>query len=213
MSPIKSQIGSSNFVPNPVKKYTVPEETVPQQIPQYVDYNEVQQMRRQAQVQSEQQERNSMIDAKNRVEYITEIGREYKHVSPKHENQNVTFTLRTLKKFEKRTIAALYERELQLTNGKATFKSTSSDDIKVETLSHALFSIDGQPLDIILGVYNLPYEKQKEAKEELIFNMDDALIDYLYSKYEELAKETSEKYEPKTEEDLKVAAEAISKSG
>lgn len=211
MSPIRSQIGSSNFVPNPVKKWTVPEENIQQ--PPQMDYKEVQQMRRQAQVQSEQFERNALGETKNRVEFITEIGREYKHVPAVHEGQNITITLRSLKKFERRTIAALYEKEAQLSNGKALFKPTSAEDIKVETLSHSLFSIDGQPIDIILGTYNLPYEEQKDAKAELVFNMDDALIDYLYSQYEELAKETTNKYVPKNESELQEAAEAISKSG
>ena len=153
-----------------------------------------------------------MPDAESISSPVSAEGR--KEVSVETDNGTVIFTLRTLKTFEQNCLAQVVEQSERLTTaeGRLIFAPTSLAKIRVEALSHSLFLIDGQSIDIILGTANVAYEDQVLARKDLISEMDHALINHLFNNYEALAQETYDGYMPKTVEEAKEVAETISKS-
>jgi hypothetical protein len=221
MGKVHSTIGASNFESTPQQRFVVENETLqgrqsplpkgPQEINPAVAAG----LRRQAQEQQAAVEHRNVQDARRRVELITGLGRRTKDVPVDTDNGQLVFTLRTLKSFEQNFLAQVVEsaERIQMPNGNVGFKPTSMYNIKVEALSHSLYLIDGQNIDVVLGTANEEYEEQVIAKKDLIGEMDGALIDYLFVQYEKLSQETYDGYAPKTAEEAKEAVEAIRKSG
>lgn len=217
MSSIRSTIGESNFAGAGQRRFVVSSEedakspslSQPQITPEMATT-----LRRQAQERQEQVDQRSLIDARRRIDIITGLGRRTKEVSVETDNGTFIFTLRTLKTFEQNCLAQVVEQSERLTTaeGRLIFAPTSLAKIRVEALSHSLFLIDGQSIDIILGTANVAYEDQVLARKDLISEMDHALINHLFNNYEALAQETYDGYMPKTVEEAKEVAETISKS-
>jgi hypothetical protein len=217
MTNIRSSIGESNFAGQGQKRLVVGDESGAQSfVPgQKIDPAIANTLRRQAQENKEQVEQRNLGDSRRRVEIITGIGRRFKEVPVETSEGTVIFTIRTLKTFEQTCLSQVIEQSERLTmdDGRIVFAPTSIAKIRIEALSHALFLIDGQSIDIILGTANSTYEEQVIARKELIEEMDGALIVHLYENYEKLAKETYDGYAPKNIEEAREVAEAISKSG
>ena len=109
-------------------------------------------MRKQAQEQAQLAENRSLGDARRRIELITGLGRKIRDVDVNLEGEKHQFTLRTLKKFEQNCLNQVLENAKRvLVAGTAVgFTPTSMDEIKLEALSHSLFAVDGQSIDLVL---------------------------------------------------------------
>lgn len=166
-------------------------------------------LRRQAQERQHHDEHKELHTARNRVEIITGIGRRTVDIPV----EGVVFTLRTLKKFERTSLAQVWEKIAKIVDGRASFTPVGMTEVKTETLSHALYLIDGISVDVILGTADLDYQEQISARRDLIDEMDDALIDYLFEKHQRLDLETRDGYLPKNAEDAKEVADSTRKSG
>jgi hypothetical protein len=220
MSKIHSTIGDSNFARTGNRHFVVGEES---QVPEPVSIPSsnsispemVSNLRRQAQDNRVQSEQRNLGEARRRIEIITGLGRRTKDVPLEVDGGTVIFTLRTLKTFEQNCLAQVIEQSERMTtgDGRVIFSPTSISKLRIEALSHSLFLIDGQSIDIILGTANADYDTQVIERKGLIEEMDHALINYLYNNYEILTQETYDGYIPKTVAEAKEVVETISKSG
>jgi hypothetical protein len=215
MNRIRSTIGESNFVGTGNRHFVVGEES--QQVPEPVSITPemASTLRRQAQDNQVHNEQRNLGDARRRIEIITGLGRKTREVPLEIDGNKVVFTLRTLKTFEQNCIAQVIEQSERMTTaeGRIMFATTSIAKLRLEALSHSLFLIDGQSIDIILGTANANYDIQVVERKNLIEEMDHALISHLYNNYEILTQETYDGYIPKTAEEAKEVVETISKSG
>jgi hypothetical protein len=223
MTKIQSTIGESNFqIPNQ-RNYTIDDETLSRgRVQPQPQLSQVQMinpavaagLRKQALDKQEQIEHKTLQDARRRVEIITGLGRLTKEVPIQTPSGPLTFTLRTLKKFEQNCLAQVVEsvERTQQPDGRVSFNTSSMNKIEVEALSHSLFLIDGQSIDLVLGTENLDYAEQVLARKDLIDEMDGALIDHLFLQYEQLSKEAYDGYAPKTASEAKEVVETIRKS-
>jgi len=233
MTKIQSRIGSSNTRSAPTRKWTVGDGPVnpaqdqdfsdypevpqqaygskPPQGRQQIDPSQVQAMREQAQQRDEASVHQSTQDARRRVDIITGLGRKTKNV----EIDGNTFTLRTLKSFEQNLVAQASENaeKIDLPNGNTIFTPVSFWGVRMEVLSHSLWMIDNQPIDIILGASALPWDEKIEARKELLEEMDSALTEFLYLEFQALSREAYDGYAPKTAEEAKEVVDTIRKSG
>lgn len=168
-------------------------------------------LRRQAMEQQQLQEQRSLVDAKRRIEILTGIGRNTKDV----EVGGIVFTLRSLKTFEQNSLdhVVAAQKQVRLPNGSSSFTPIGMNEIKLEALSHALFMIDGQSVDVVLGTINEEYDIQVSARKDLVNEMDGTLVDYLFVQYQGLVKETQDGYAPKTSEEVREVVDAMRKSG
>lgn len=217
MNRIRSTIGESSFAGNGNRRFVVGEDPqVPEPVPvQHITPEMASTLRRQAQDYQAQNEQRNLGDARRRIEIITGLGRRTKNVPVETDSGTVVFTLRTLKTFEQNCLAQVIEQSERMTTaeGRMVFSPTSIAKIRIEALSHSLFLIDGQSIDIVLGTANSEYESQVVERKGLIEEMDHALINHLYNNYETLTQETYDGYIPKTVEEAKEVVETISKSG
>jgi hypothetical protein len=192
----------------------IPNDFTQQPTRQMINPAEVAHRRQIAMEKSEQQEQKSSKEAMRRVDFITGIGRKTKEVPITDDSTTTVFTLRSLKSFEQNCYAQAVEQaeRIVLSDGRTTFKPTSLYNMKLVALSYSLFMIDGQLADLVLGTFDLSYEEQIEAKKSLISEMDGALIDHLFNKFDELSTEVYDGYIPKTQEQVKEVIQAINKS-
>lgn len=206
MGKVHSAIGDSNFQGSGQKRFMVGEEISP---------SVAAGMRRQAEEAQHMDEQRHLNDARRRIELITGLGRKTKDVEINTEEGCIVFTLRSLKTFEQNCLAQVIEQanRISLPNGKVAFAPTSLYEIKLEALTHSLFLIDGQSVDIVLGTINEPFDTKISARQSMIRDMDGALVDHLFIKYEELSKETYDGYAPRTAAEAKEVVETIRKSG
>jgi hypothetical protein len=229
MANIHSAIGSnkqrsgSGQQPS-VRNWSIPDgqenyENIPNELPQQptrqmINPAEVARRRQMAMEQSEQQEQKSSKEAMRRIDIITGIGRKTKDVSVGNDDITTVFTLRSLKSFEQNCYAQAVEQaeRIVLSDGRTTFKPTSLYNMKLVALSYSLYMVDGQLVDLVLGTFDSSYEEQIEAKKDLISEMDGALIDHLFNKFDELSSETYDGYIPRTQEQAKEVVQAINKS-
>jgi hypothetical protein len=216
MNRIRSAIGESSFAGQGQRRFVVGEETqAPQQPVQEINPAIANTLRRQAQEQQEMVDQRSLSEARRRIDILTGLGRMTKDVPIDINGGKVIFTLRTLKTFEQNCLAEVIEQAQRLStvDGRMLFAPTSLAKIKLEALSHSLYMIDGQSIDIVLGTSNADYETQVIERKHLIEEMDHALINHLFTNYETLTQETYDGYAPKTVEEVKEVVETISKSG
>lgn len=180
---------------------------------QFIDPRQAAEMRRQAQENMCRNEAEQNQHYVTRIEILTGLGRKTKDV----QIDGVNCTLRTLKSFEQKLVSEKIEKAERSTNpttgAVVGFTPTSLNEIKKETLTHSLYLIDGQSIEVVLGVSNYDFTQQYQARKQLINNMDDILLDHLFLKYQELNREAYDGYAPKTEEEVKEVAKAIHKSG
>jgi hypothetical protein len=192
------------------ENYSQPKEQV-----KTVNPYEVAARRQAAQEKMQLREHQLLQDARHRVEIITGIGRKTRNVEIISEEDGIktTFTLRTLKGYEQKLVNQKIEgAKTMIVDKTPKFTLSSLYDIRLETLTHALYLIDGQYIDVILGISELSVEDQMEAKRELVSGMDELLQDKLSYEYSILRKETSDGYLPKTAEEAKEVVDTIHKS-
>lgn len=177
-------------------------------------------MRQRAQQKTAKEEESELLHDRDLVEQITGIGRRYKTVEVKDPDFNHSFTLRTLKGWEKKDVIRAYESIPKKTMGEGIdlkyYHDASGEHLlKLVSLSHALCAIDGTDLDMILGISSIDDEDKIGHRRHFVEEMDDYLTDYLYIQYNLLCKQSSDGYVlkyPNSLEEQKVAAEAIRKS-
>jgi len=216
MNRIRSTIGESSFAGAGNRRFVVGEDSqAPDPAPVPITPEMASTLRRQAQDYQAQTEQRNLGEARRRIEILTGLGRRTKDVPVETDNGTVVFTLRTLKTFEQNCLAQVIEQSERMTTaeGRMVFAPTSITKIRIEALAHSLFLIDGQSIDIVLGTANANYDTQVIERRGLIEEMDHALINHLYNKYETLTQETYDGYVPKTVEEAKEVVETISKSG
>jgi cell fate (sporulation/competence/biofilm development) regulator YlbF (YheA/YmcA/DUF963 family) len=132
--------------------------------------------------------------AKKRIEILADIGRLTKTI----EIDGVTFTLRTLKSKEARTVTMSIFGCLNDVD--------ASFEIRRQTLARAIYEIDGQPTANALGGDDFA------LRLALIDDMEDATIIKLYNEFNELRNEVQTKYRLNTEQEVKEVLEDIKKS-
>ena len=236
MVQIKSTIGASHFdIPKQQKRLVIPNAEEQQEIEQVSQNPRIPQarsrhdlipgaelnpavvagMRKQAQEQAQISEQRSLGDARRRIELITGLGRKTRDVDVEFNNESHRFTLRTLKTFEQNFLDQTYEdaKRISLSDGRIAFSNVSYYHIKIEALSHSLFLIDGQSIDLVLGTANEEYQDQVLARKDLLREMDVFLITHLFEEYEKLCLEAHDGYAPRTDDEMKEVVNTISKSG
>jgi hypothetical protein len=199
-----------NFVTSGGKRFELPEGA------RQISPGEFHETRSRMQQMAEQPKQAQLQEAKTRVEIITGIGRKTKDVPVDMGNGQVTtFSIRTLKGKEHFALAEVIEgsKTIRTHDGEMMMTITSAYDIRIETLKHALYAIDGVDINVVLGVSARPLEEQLAAREDLLHDMDDAFTKKLYKTYEELLQDIADKFGVKNEKDAKELAEAINKSG
>jgi hypothetical protein len=216
MPTIKSSIGeSSSNVTG--KRWSVPDldqQAQPQE-PVYKTINplDVTNMRRQAQERAQEAEIQAVRSSQQRIDMLTGLGRRTVDV-PINDSKNgiIVFTLRTLKVFEKRDYAKVMTNaeKVTLKDGSVSFSLPSTYDVKRESISNSLYLIDGLTLDMVLGTSDCSLSEQKSAKDWLIENMDDEVVDRLFEEYNKLIKSYKQ---PSTPEEVSEVVDAINKSG
>lgn len=194
---------SEEFVPrNPYAQGTVPTQLQPQMPPnpnlhpQYgpppTEYQGVQDMRRAAVAASKQ----VGSDERDRINYLAGIGRNTIDVDV----EGAVFTLRTLKGKEMH----------QALRAVSQFPEESPDRVyglRNQLMSRAIYKIDGLTLDLVLGDAS-PNVVQAYLVEE----MDNAVVEYLYSEFLKMHTEQKERFTIKNEADLKEVADNVKKS-
>lgn len=216
MAKIQSSIGESNLNIPQNRNYVVSDESLgSRQVPQEINPAVAVGLRKKMLEQQEMVEQKSIREARHRIEILTGLGRKTKDIVVETNEGNLTFTLRTLKSFEQNCLAQVIESvdKVRLPDGKISFTPTGMYKIKTEALSHSLYLIDGQSVDVVLGTANMEYEEQVMARKDLISNMDHALTDHLFIQYEMLSAEARDGYAPRNAEEVEEVVEAIRKSG
>ena len=135
------------------------------------------------------QETKLEAGVKRRLEILTNLGRATKDVVI----DNIKFSLRSLKTREMRdTIKAVALLDLG---------SEQAFEIRVGTLSKAIYQIDNQPTELVVG----------ENIEEFISEMDETIIAYLYSEYNKMMADNKAKYNFETKEGIQEVIEDTKK--
>lgn len=128
---------------------------------------------------------------KKRAEILANLGRATAEVKI----EGITFSLRTLKQQEVRaTIKAVADMDLV---------SEQAYEMRTRTLANAIYLIDNQPVDLVIG--------DLEQRIEAISNMDETIVSHLYRHYNDLNAKHKIKYNL-TEEEANEVAEDIKKS-
>ena len=178
--------------------YVIPERSAsPYQQPQAYQQMHVSPAEAEAQIREARRQKVSgesriTPGAKQRIEYLANIGRLNRDVVV----DGATFTIRTLKNKEMRDsflAAAAVEAYDQMFEARR------------QQLARAMVAIDGKDIGLILG------DESIEAKLNLIDEMDQNLITHLYSQFSLLNKEGDEKFSIKTDVEMKEVVEDIKK--
>ena len=183
---------------------------------QQVSPEQINAMRRNFHQQNQGVDSSALQAAKRRVEIITGIGRRTKEVTIQKPDGSgeVTFALRTLKGYENDKLAQVMEnaKQIRSSQGKLIFTPTSLGDVKTEALTHSLYLIDNQPIEIVLGIVDYSLEEQEAQRKNLIREMDNILTSHLYREFQELTAETIDGYMPKSKKEAEEVVSEINKS-
>lgn len=149
--------------------------------------------------------------ARQRAELLIGIGRGTKDVVFTSDTDSITLSLRTLKGREIKGLMR-YAATLSQKNNVTTAEASLS--IRDIILSSSIYAIDGVSLDVFLNLSNkLDDEEKLSAKVIFIEDLDDSIIDKLYSEYGQLTKDNAARFAVKNEADAKEVSESIRKSG
>jgi hypothetical protein len=175
---------------------------------QEIDMLTAARLRAQYSQQDEQYQAEILSKQKSRIEMLTGIGRGTKDVKIAYQNGFVTYSLRTLKGYERRMFAEVLENIPRTADGKIFH--TGAIDISIAALKHSLYAIDNTDINVLLRCSSYDQETQLQCREEFISSIDAELLLRLYTEYDNLASEVRDGY--LTETDHKEVADAISKS-
>lgn len=221
MAEINSPLGRREFASGqPMKNFTVSDPTFddgheqfdprqqvqpppPPPVQRHASAEDAMSLRRQHFERTNQVNAQQDENVKRRIEMLTEIGRAQTTVNV----DNHEFVLRSLKGREIRHI-------VQITSDLA--KESRPDtiyDIRVQTLAYSLVSIDGVSIDSLLGSFGLPYEEAIYRRKQLLEDLDEAVLNYIFADYQKLMRDNMERFGIKNEADAKEVAEQLRKSG
>lgn len=133
--------------------------------------------------------------AKSRIDHLIGLGRATVDV----QIENTVFSLRTLKSRELREAT-----NIVIVDGASN--ADSIFELRVQYLARALYAVDGYPIKQVLN------SDDPEVTVEFLNEMDESIVECLYSHYSKLSKENTEKYAIKTDQDVKEVAESLKKS-
>jgi hypothetical protein len=212
MGKIESSIGQRTFESSGVRKYTVENagEDAPMRMPEpetQITAEEIMAAR-----QRKMQDMNRVSDsARRRIEMLIGIGRAKDDVQIQDDMGNVvTYSVRTLKSREIRHIVSLAS---ELSRTKDVSSLQASHEIREKILSFALYSVDGVDIDVALNVFGASDEEKFAARAAFLEELDDSVVNFIYSRYEQLNKKNIDRFSVKTEEEAKEVAEQMKKSG
>jgi len=165
------------------------------------------QVRRNEWAQSRQQAAN-VPSSKTRIEMLVGIGRSSIDIPVRDDTGIATFTVSTLKSKERKHIARARDNMFKLKT------QDSVMEVKTVTLAYAVQSIDGISLDAIISseVDRVGEADRFYMREAFIDELDDNVTNFLFEHFEHMDVDNQKKYSIKSTEDVKVVAEAISKS-
>lgn len=197
----RSAIGSRTTPENTgMKRFTVDDATISPE--------EALEMRR----QKVEAQNKASPNVKKQLELRLGIGRVYKDVLVNDGEQEVTFTVRTLKGYETRQLLRYLGT---LAKGAKENDDSSSDlvlALRTFTLVLAIHAVDGVDFDQALGCYGQDDEIRYDQRAAFIEELDDAVINYVYAEYEIMNQSHKDKYTIKTDEQAKEVAQEIKKS-
>ncbi len=134
------------------------------------------------------------VHTKKRLEVLANIGRIHKEF----EIEGIRFNLRTLKSKESSDVMHSMLKEY-------TNDLLARNEIRRQSLAYSIAEIDGQPVGSLL-------EKDDHFNRlEMIDEMDENIVELLYSYFQELNKDALGKYSVKTEEGLQEVVKDLKK--
>lgn len=147
-------------------------------------------------------------DVKRRIEMLADIGKQTRDVVIKaSDDESVTFKLRTLKSKEMSNVMQLAGALSQAGGVDTLYK------LRTHTLALSLVSIDGVDVDMLLDMNDAPLSERLAARREMLDEMNEYTLNYLYRMHEELMADNAKLFGIKDENDAKEVAEQIKKSG
>lgn len=131
--------------------------------------------------------------AKQRIEILLGISR----LTDDVEIDGTTFSIRSLKSKEQKAVIEYAAKE--------NLNISYLMEIRLYTLAHSIYEIDGQPVEIILGTNDV------EMIADVINDMDESLVNHLYSRYEKMVKQNKNKLNPEENEKKEELTDEIKK--
>lgn len=192
---------SPNFKKNittnqpPLREFTVgppPDETP---VNQQQDLSEIESEIREARRQKLANTNKISDAAKKRIEILANIGRLTKDV----DIGGFSFSLRTLKSKETREAALA-------TFSSSTTQLEASYAARIQQLARAIFKIDGEEIDAVLGSNNL-----EDRMKYLEDNLEDNVVEKLWNEFIALKEESNTKYGINTVKEAEEVSEDLKK--
>ena len=199
MPEIRSDIGARSFSTG--NKFTVGDESAEEAPQQRIRPEDLSAARKQ---KIEQMSRPSE-NAKRRVEMLLGIGRAHKDVVVDDGDNQVTYSIRTLKGVENKHLTNAY------TNMAKTANAAEIYDIRALALSFCVYAIDGNDIDLTLGCSGS--EVRYDIRQEFFNELDEAVAIFLYKEFEALTAENKQKFGLTSDKAVKEVAQDIKKSG
>lgn len=208
---MESKLGKQTYAESVGSRpvYTVSDDVVQNQAPappQYVSQSQQgpiqmspEDIKRMEAMRSQAQETQSKISPQNRlrVEILAGIGRMENSV----EVDGVKFTMQSLKVYEQEEI---FDYVASLDKASAI---RVQFEFRVHTLARAIYAIDDQPLNLVVGSNAL------EDKVLAMRYLDENVADYLYKWYQEnIVDKAQQRFAVKNEKDAEEVIEAVKKS-
>jgi hypothetical protein len=234
MGEIDSPIGKTTFQSQPMKSWTVADETSAPSPEVYEDLTPEQanQLRREFAARAAaggagggggdgddpppppQTTIRGGVPGKRRLEILLNIGRGRKDVPLKTDNGTYVFSLRTLKGREQREVATTAEqlKRIRSETGEYVFAPSGAHALRLVVLKHSLYAIDGIDIDVVLGQSGKPYEDRINFREAFLDELDEGLVAHLFAAYETLVAENATQFKLNSDEELKEVTEEVKKS-
>ena len=144
--------------------------------------------------------------AKRRVELLVGIGRSTRDIEVDGHQGKMTISLRTLKSREVRKLLKIANMLAQDKNPDVIYA------VREQTLAFSIYAIDGHNIDTVLGCEGMDEDECLHVRSMFLDELDESMLNFIYSKYQELSNENAEKYGVETAADAKEVAEQVRKS-
>lgn len=209
MSKISSPLGSRNIGNSSLKHFSVGEEQSlsadepRSRLQSPIAAEEAMEIRRKAMEEARIKEQQSSARKISALELIMSIARTSIDVP----FGDVVFTLKSPKAREQAVLSKLFAELVSKAKSGESVEEYLYD-YRLACLTYSISAVDGVPLEQILKAQD---NELLERKQELIQEMDDGLVTYLFAKYEKLTEEHQSKFaEIKGAEEL---VSSVKKSG
>lgn len=198
-APENQTVSQSNFGqygPPPVREYPPQSQTFGTPPPQHdMSQGELEAAIREARAQKLANANKIGDEAKKRIELLANIGRLNRDVKI----GGYTFSLRTLKSKESRE-AALATFATSVTQLEASYEA------RKQQLARAIFKIDGEDLEVVLGSRNID-----DVMKFIEDNLEDIVVEKLWDEFISLKEESRSKYGINTVKQAEEVSEDLKK--